>query len=136
MIEAQKPPEATRREFFLALAASVFVAGVPLPIGLRRDSLLFVNDAALPGGDGLSWLTAYQTLQPATAHIEPGGTIMVKGMHAVESIDGSAYPSAPVRFEGHDGGFHGIGGDIHFEGHAVLRNLTLEVKKLPPYESE
>ena len=128
-ISDMEPIELTRRNFLKALAASVFAAGVPLPIGLRRESLLFVSDAALPGGDGKSWGTAFRTLLMATNYIEPGGHIFVRGMRPAETIEGSPEPSRPINLWGNGGGITNMKEDLKFEGHTVLLHMVLDIRE-------
>ncbi len=106
-------PMLTRRRFFQALAASVFAAGVPLPIGLRRESMLFVigcDLSAFKGDltgvvqDGKSWATAYSTLSAALGRLEPGGNVFVRGTLSEEDVpfEGSSDPKNPTHLWGYN----------------------------------
>jgi len=91
----------TRRNFLKALAASVLAAGVPLPVGLRREHLLFVDSYAAPNGNGRQWGTAFKTFLEATNYIAPGGKIFVRGTHYTkETLNFSSDPRQPIRIIG------------------------------------
>ena len=53
----------TRRRFFQALAASALAAGVPLPVGLAREDLVWTRMA------GSDWITEFYFF---TRHINSG----------------------------------------------------------------
>lgn len=115
----------TRRRFLLALAASVFAAGVPLPIGLRRESTLFVDPSIRINGDGKSWVTAYTTLSAALGRLEPGGNICVRGTVALADEDKpwefSNDPERPTHLWGYDARLK----SGSFKGHIHYHNFHL-----------
>jgi len=117
----------TRRAFLKALAASVLAAGVPLPIGLKREHLLFVDSKAAPGGDGKSWRTAFRNLLVATSHAAPGAAVHIAGIHTVTNLQGSPVKTSPIRLIGHDGGIQRREGDFIFEGHSIMQDLCVDL---------
>ncbi len=126
----------TRRRFFQVLAASVFAAGVPLPIGLRRESVLFVNGVDLTaftgslrgvrGMDGRSWATAYSTLSAALGRLEPGGAIYVGGTLPEEDVtlEFSSDPKRITRLWG-DAARRPRWGGGKFTGYGSFSNFDL-----------
>ncbi len=114
--------ELTRRNFLKALAASVLVAGVALPIGLRREHILFARPGKRHVEDGKSWDTAYSTLSQALGRLEPGGTVYVDGVldEEKEALVGSPDPKRPLHIVG-----GGVAGNI-----AVSNNTTITLQNM------
>jgi hypothetical protein len=70
----------------------------------RGGAVLFVDDDALPGGDGLSWTTAFDSIEPALAAAGVGSEVRVAGGTYVPPVGGWNVPQTVSLV----GGFAGL----------------------------
>lgn len=94
----------------------------------RRSNVIFVRANAPSGGDGATWATAYQAIQPALAAATSGKQIWVgAGTYASNAVDAGFTMKAGV---GLYGGFNAAGGQRNLSDR-VFASATTTVLRNP-----